>query len=338
VADSPIRTKHGANPKSEHAIKAKQWLLENHERLEQQYGLPRGSLVALSHHESKFDPYALSPTGALGAFQFTRNTAKGYGLKIGGDDDERFNIEKSSEAAAKYLSDLQKKFGNITHSFAQWNGGWKAVDAVKEKKVKEYKSINGRYELSGFLEGVRNSAKELGYDNIYDEIEYGVFSEKKEEPFDPTANPPTSGSESLMRGFQPSIDEWRRREALKKHAGTSPIVFTKHENKHPFVVNDRKAKIDMANANDYHLMKSLAEDYRMYSGGGSLLQLTGDSDNVELILKGVERIFSRPDTKKLMELAKKATDSNGFYLLGKFLYDATKKQDSRPPETKEIEK
>jgi len=53
--------------------------------------------------ESRLNPMATSRVGAAGIWQFMKKTAKGYGLKVNSFVDERRNVIKSTEAAAKYL-------------------------------------------------------------------------------------------------------------------------------------------------------------------------------------------------------------------------------------------
>jgi len=62
--------------------------------------------------ESALNPTAVSRAGAKGMWQFMTKTAKSYGLEINSYVDERLDPFKSSEAAAKYLEDSYKLFGD----------------------------------------------------------------------------------------------------------------------------------------------------------------------------------------------------------------------------------
>ena len=54
---------------------------------------------------------AISPSGAKGVWQFMPGTAKESKLEITEQVDERYHIEKSTEAACEYLLKAKNKFG-----------------------------------------------------------------------------------------------------------------------------------------------------------------------------------------------------------------------------------
>jgi membrane-bound lytic murein transglycosylase D len=64
-----------------------------------------------------------SPAGAVGYWQFMKETATRYGLEVNEEIDERYNLEKSTDAACKYLKDAYAKFGNWTAAAASYNCG-----------------------------------------------------------------------------------------------------------------------------------------------------------------------------------------------------------------------
>lgn len=65
----------------------------------------------------------VSPVGATGYWQFMKETAIGYGLEINSEVDERYNVEKSTVAATKYLKESYARFGNWTMAAAAYNVG-----------------------------------------------------------------------------------------------------------------------------------------------------------------------------------------------------------------------
>lgn len=86
------------------------------------YGLPL-ELKYLPIIESALNPKAVSRVGATGLWQFMLVTGKQYGLEVNSLVDERRNPVKASYAAAHYLSDLYKIFGDWSLVIASYNCG-----------------------------------------------------------------------------------------------------------------------------------------------------------------------------------------------------------------------
>ncbi|HBR1604308.1 TPA: lytic transglycosylase domain-containing protein [Klebsiella pneumoniae] len=88
--------------------------------LEGKYGLPAGLLSSVAATESGGDPYAVSPKGAKGPFQFMDGTARDLGLK--GMD--VYDPHKSADAAARYLRYLlDATGGDLEKALASYNWG-----------------------------------------------------------------------------------------------------------------------------------------------------------------------------------------------------------------------
>ena len=73
--------------------------------------------------ESALNPKAVSRVGATGLWQFMYQTGKQYTLKIDSYIDERSDALKSSEAAAQYMSNMYKIFGDWDLVLASYNSG-----------------------------------------------------------------------------------------------------------------------------------------------------------------------------------------------------------------------
>ena len=88
----------------------------------EEYGVPL-ELRYLPVIESSLNPRAVSRVGATGLWQFMLVTGKQYGLEVNSLVDERRDPIKASYAAAHYLSDLYKIFGDWSLVIASYNCG-----------------------------------------------------------------------------------------------------------------------------------------------------------------------------------------------------------------------
>lgn len=73
--------------------------------------------------ESRLDPQVVSPAGATGIWQIMKKTAEELGLEVNEEIDERYHLEKSTEAACAYLKKAYDKFGSWTLAAASYNTG-----------------------------------------------------------------------------------------------------------------------------------------------------------------------------------------------------------------------
>lgn len=73
--------------------------------------------------ESNVDPKAVSSAGAAGLWQFMRETARGYGLVVNSEVDERYNVEKATLAACKYFKESYAKYKDWMTTAASYNAG-----------------------------------------------------------------------------------------------------------------------------------------------------------------------------------------------------------------------
>jgi hypothetical protein len=85
---------------------------------------------------------AVSSADARGFWQFMESTAKEYGLEVSNEVDERYHLEKSTNAAAKYLKKAHQKFGDWTAVAASYNIGQSGFARRQEEQL-----IANYYEL-----------------------------------------------------------------------------------------------------------------------------------------------------------------------------------------------
>ena len=90
--------------------------------------------------ESALNPKAVSRVGATGLWQFMIGTGKQYGLQVNSHVDERRDPVKSSYAAARYLRDLYKVYGDWNLVIAAYNCGPENINKAihRAKGEKDY--------------------------------------------------------------------------------------------------------------------------------------------------------------------------------------------------------
>lgn len=94
----------------------------------------------------------VSPAGARGIWQFMPETAREAGLEVNDFVDERYHLEKSTEAACKYLLNAKFRFGNWTLAAASYNGGMNGVNKqIEIQKVTDYYDLLLNDETSRYV-------------------------------------------------------------------------------------------------------------------------------------------------------------------------------------------
>ena len=111
----------------------------------QKYNVPL-ELKYLPIVESSLNPKAKSRVGATGLWQFMFNTAKSLDLKVNSYVDERMDPVKSSDAAAKYLSELYLQFNDWNLAIAAYNYG-----PTNMKRAMKASGYSNFWNLRGYL-------------------------------------------------------------------------------------------------------------------------------------------------------------------------------------------
>jgi len=91
-----------------------------------EYGLP-DDFKYLAVAESDLSN-AISPAGATGFWQIMQATGREYGMEINGEVDERYDLEKSTRFACRYILKAYEKYGNWTMAAASYNAGNRGID------------------------------------------------------------------------------------------------------------------------------------------------------------------------------------------------------------------
>ena len=84
--------------------------------------------------ESNLNPNARSGAGAAGLWQFMQTTGREYGLEVNKNIDERYHVEKATEAACKYLKDAYDKYQDWIAVAASYNAGQARISSQFEKQ------------------------------------------------------------------------------------------------------------------------------------------------------------------------------------------------------------
>lgn len=148
--------------------------------------------------ESGFTNNLVSPAGAAGIWQFIKDTGIKYGLEVNENIDERFNIEKSTEAACKYLREAYNLYKNWTLAAASYNIGIGALTKqIGLQKAESYYDLFLNIETSRYI--YRIIALKL---IIANPKEYGFYLRKKDlYPPIPTFTLKVDSSISDLIGF-----------------------------------------------------------------------------------------------------------------------------------------
>lgn len=150
-----------------------------------QHGLPT-ELKYLSVIESALKTYAVSWAGAVGPWQFMPATARNLGLRVTKRVDERTDFQKSTHAAARYLTELFDIYGDWLLVIAAYNSGPGNVNsAIRRSGSKNF------WDLQYYLPAEsRNHVKKFIATHYIMEGEGGITTLTKKEANELLLNPP----------------------------------------------------------------------------------------------------------------------------------------------------
>ncbi len=84
--------------------------------------------------ESNLDTRALSPRGAAGLWQFMEATGREHGLEVNKNVDERYHIEKATQAACRYFRKSYGRYGDWISVAASYNAGQRRISSAMEQQ------------------------------------------------------------------------------------------------------------------------------------------------------------------------------------------------------------
>lgn len=127
----------------------------------------------------------VSPAGARGVWQFMPQTAKEQGMEVNDFVDERYHLEKSTEAACRYLIEAKNKFGNWTLAAAAYNGGMGGVNKqISNQQVSDYYDLLLTEETSRYvfrilaLKEIMQSPVKYGFDIPIEQLYHPIEVKK----------------------------------------------------------------------------------------------------------------------------------------------------------------
>jgi len=132
--------------------------------------------------ESNMQGWAVSKSGAVGFWQFMDGTAPGYGLETSTEVDQRQDLERSTDAACKYLKQAFAKFGSWTAAAASYNcgtGGYERQAAFQ--RTKNYYDLQLPEETNKYIFRI------LAFKHLIENADALGFRVEQEEKYAPVA-------------------------------------------------------------------------------------------------------------------------------------------------------
>jgi len=172
-----------------------------------------------------------SSAGAVGFWQFIEGSALKYGLEVNDEVDERYNVEKSTEAACRYLREAYTLFGSWTVAAASYNMGIPGMtNQLDRQKTNNYYNLVLAEETLRYiariiaLKEVMNNPAKYGFlineDDLYNELPY--------EEVVVTGSIPNLADWAIDRGINYKIlklyNPWLRDNVLMNRSGKTYTI------------------------------------------------------------------------------------------------------------------
>lgn len=184
----------------------------------------------------------VSPSGAAGFWQIMKGTAREYGLEVNKSIDERYNLEKATIVACKYLNEAYGKFGSWTIAAASYNMGMNGMRRIiQAQTTNNFYNLHLNSETSQYIfrivaiKEIMQNPKKYGF--IFRDHDLYVMSDYKNVEIDSTIANLSDFARlynvnyKLLKQFNPWLrttslpDESRRKYVLKIPIDTNLKVY-----------------------------------------------------------------------------------------------------------------
>lgn len=173
----------------------------------------------------------VSPAEATGYWQLLESTANDYGLEVNNEVDERYHLEKSTEAACLFLKDSYEKYKNWTLVAASYNVGRRGIDRQIDRQGEtDYYNLLFNEETARYLfrilaiKLVLEDPMRYGFDikkeDLYKPVKYNLVSIDKSIPDIGTFAREQGTNYKLLKYLNP----WLRDNKLTNAKGKEYII------------------------------------------------------------------------------------------------------------------
>ena len=188
--------------------------------------------------ESTMDCRAYSSAKAAGLWQLLADTGRQYGLEVNDEVDERYDPEKSTRAACKYLRAAYNKYGNWATAAASYNAGMGRISSELNKQGQRTS-----FDLHLFQETSRYVFRILAYKLLMEHPKrYGYVLHTRQ------LYQPVRYTEVEVTGGVPSWADWARQQG---------ITYAQLREANPWIFN---SKLTNASGKTYKVRIPVADD------------------------------------------------------------------------------
>jgi hypothetical protein len=180
---------------------------------------------------------AVSPSGAVGVWQFLEGTAKDYGLEVNNVVDERYHIKKSTEAACNFLKDAYEKFGSWTLAAASYNFGRKAVSRqLKRQGADSYYNLVLNEETARYvyrilaIKLIFENPDRYGFNFNFDDLYHSIPTKQVEVDSSVKDFPAFAAEHGINYKLLKIFNPWLRQNYLTNKRGKTYLIEIPEEN------------------------------------------------------------------------------------------------------------